>query len=208
MVEIICAVDIADLEQAKILTKKFKDTCMIKLGLEFFVAQGFEGVKAIADLGADIFLDLKLHDIPNTVKKTLKLIKERIKDCNIKMTTIHIAGGEEMMKASVEIIENELLLIGVTKLTSLDSRDEISGDLNPIEMAAHGYKWKLSGIVCACDDITIIKDTTNSEFLTVVPGIRPKGAITHDQKRTATPEEAEENGADYIVMGRGLTHQY
>lgn len=188
----------------------------LKIGMELFYAEGPEIVKIIKSLGHKIFLDLKLHDIPNTVKKSIKVLTA----LGIDMLNVHSSGGIKMMKyASEGVIEacNEYnlrkpKLIGVTQLTSTD-QNMITGELmidaniNDVILsyAKNAHLSGLDGVVCSALESNIIHDSISSDFLTITPGIRLDGDDKGDQKRVVTPRKASELGSDYIVVGRSIT---
>lgn len=208
---IICAIDEHDLNVAASLANRLRDkVCMLKLGLEFFTAHGIFGVKEIAKYGLPIFLDLKLHDIPNTVAKTLEVIKAE-KDLNVEMLTLHVSGGEKMLKEALNMVQGtKIKLIGVTVLTSIDDKDlstlGIEKEINTQVMllAKFAKHVGLHGIVCSALEAKKIREECGKDFKIVTPGIRLNPS-SDDQKRTATPKEAIELGADYIVIGRPIT---
>lgn len=206
---IICAVDTDDTEKAISLINSVKSSVgAFKLGLEFFCSHGPAGVEKIKETGIDIFLDLKLHDIPNTVAKSIRQVSK----LNCFMTTIHTLGGSDVMKAAryeIEECENKPLLIGVTILTShmdvaelgIDStiREEV---LRLAELAA---KNKLDGIVCSPHEVEEIKKNFGKDLKLVVPGIRSDSDKKNDQARTLSAKDALKLGADYLVIGRPIT---
>ena len=207
---IICALDYSDIndtiKMANILQHKVG---LIKLGLEFFLRNGYDGVKKISNIGIPIFLDLKLHDIPNTVAKAIKVIS----DLNIAMTTVHIAGGIEMIERSVTIISNsanpKMKILGVTVLTSISDSStlNISCSLQDqvLYYAKIAKKYNIPGIVCSAKELKMIKNTFGNTLITVVPGIRRSEDALNDQKRITTPKEAITLGCDYMVIGRPIT---
>jgi orotidine-5'-phosphate decarboxylase len=151
--------------------------------------------------GAEVFLDLKYFDIPNTVAKAVSAAVR----LNIKMFTLHIAGGREMIEAAVESAKKEAdarsivrpMLIGVTVLTSSNAA---SGDV--LEMAAAGIDWGLDGVVCSAKEAEFLRGKIKKDFVIVTPGIRPDGHSGDDQKRVATVSEAVKAGSDFLVIGR------
>jgi len=205
---IICAIDTTDIEQARKLANELDGHVgAIKLGLEFFTANGPEGVREVAR-GIDLFLDLKLHDIPNTVAGAVKsaLALDPL------LLTIHCAGGPAMLRAAVEARgARRTKLLGVTVLTSLDASDlAATGQAGPVEtqvrrLALLAQQSGLDGVVCSPQEVALLRQTCGPGFLLVVPGIRPAGAAIGDQKRIQTPRAAIEAGADYLVIGRPIT---
>lgn len=206
--KLICALDHTDITHIEGLVQKTKHHVgMFKLGLEFFIAHGALGVQRIMNQDVDIFLDLKLHDIPNTVASAIKPIS----NLGVKMTTIHISGGGQMIEAAIDAAEGKLMLLGVTMLTSLSDQDidEIGFRRNAenqvLHMAEMAANHNLDGIVCSPNEVAIIRKYFGSKLKLIVPGIRLKNDAEDDQKRTTTPNEAIANGADYIVVGRPIT---
>ena len=182
-----------------------------KLGMEFFYAAGARGYETVAKEGLPIFLDLKLHDIPNTVASGLRSLMRL--DPTPSIINIHVTGGSDMMRAAAEAIDGRALLIGVTVLTSLSDADihevgfvpERSGRDHASALAALAQGCGLDGVVCSANDVRAVKAATAPDFLTIVPGIRPADAETQDQKRIATPRAALDDGADILVIGRPIT---
>ncbi|MDG1153319.1 MAG: orotidine-5'-phosphate decarboxylase [Alphaproteobacteria bacterium] len=188
-----------------------------KLGLEFFNYNGVDGLKT-AMTGKDnfLFLDLKFHDIPNTVAGAIRGCMSGVVP---NMITIHTSGGFEMMKRAKEesaLVASKLgvkapLIVGVTVLTALDNNDMqdigYSNDTKEqaIKLAKLAKRAGLDGIVCSAFEIESIKKACGDDFILVVPGIRPQGVDSGDQKRIMTPEQAIEKGADYLVIGRPIT---
>ncbi|MDG7056432.1 MAG: orotidine-5'-phosphate decarboxylase [Wolbachia endosymbiont of Meromenopon meropis] len=206
---IICALDTQDLNKAVLLAHTlYGKVSMIKLGPEFFIAHGPCGVKEIAKCNIPIFLDLKLHDIPSTVTKTVKAIKKIL---GVKILTLHISGGTRMLSDALNVVKDtEIKLIGVTVLTSIDNEDlnelgvtkEIKSQV--VLLAKIAKKIQLHGIVCSAFEAQQVRQECGKNFTIITPGIR----LYHkcdDQKRTATPKEAISSGADYIVIGRPIT---
>jgi orotidine-5'-phosphate decarboxylase len=178
----------------------------VKLGLEFFAAQGPDGVRRIAGLGLDIFLDLKLHDIPNTVAKTV----EALAPLSPAILTVHAAGGEAMLQAAKRAAPNGTKVVGVTVLTSLDAPDLAAAGVfgSPEEqvqrLADLAKESGLDGIVCSGAEVRAAKAGWADGFF-VVPGVRPEGAQPGDQKRIVTPRDALRDGASVLVIGRPIT---
>lgn len=214
---IICALDTAEKSRALELANQLNGHVgAIKLGLEFFTANGVEGINAVAATGIPVFLDLKFHDIPNTVAGA---IHSAISTMNVFMITIHASGGKAMMKAAMDAAEETSwqkgkkrpLIVGVTALTSLDKQDlHDIGIITPItdhvlRLAQLARDAGLDGVVCAPYEIQEVRKQCGSNFKIVVPGIRPEGSENGDQKRVTTPVEAINSGADYIVIGRPIT---
>ena len=213
---IICAIDFADVEQATTLAEEVRPYVgAVKLGLEFFTAHGADGVKHITQLGIPLFLDLKFHDIPNTVAKAIAATA----GMNMFMLTVHTTGGQHMMKAAIDASDRiaqvtgkeRPLVIGVTLLTSLDQDDISMIGFNHtvqeqvIRLADLAQSAGLDGVVCSPFEIAPIRKACGGDLTLVVPGIRPEGAAAGDQKRIMTPKEALTKGADYLVIGRPIT---
>ena len=183
----------------------------IKLGLEFFFANGRPSYEAVAQEGVPVFLDLKLHDIPNTVANGLRSLLGLSPPPAI--LNVHASGGFEMMKAAVEAVEGRAKLIAVTILTSL-ADDDIwatgfdhtrSARTHARNLAELALKAGLDGVVCSPHEVETIRHATSEKFLTVVPGIRPEDGALQDQKRVATPASALAAGANILVIGRPIT---
>ena len=182
----------------------------LKVGLQAFVAEGPRIVPEVAETGARVFLDLKLHDIPSTVARAVAAAVR----CGASMVNVHALGGREMLVAARESANASgpsVKLVAVTLLTSLDSRSladlPIAGHPEGIvrRLAALAKDCGLDGVVCAPRDVREVKVACGSGFLAVVPGIRPAGTTSSDQKRVATPADALSEGADLLVVGRPLT---
>ncbi|MCA0431739.1 MAG: orotidine-5'-phosphate decarboxylase [Proteobacteria bacterium] len=206
------ALDTPDLPRARELVRSLKSHVgYLKVGMEFFYAHGADGYRAVAEEGIPVFLDLKLHDIPNTVEQGLRSLMRLTPAPAI--INIHATGGPVMMAAARKAVPASTKLIGVTLLTSL-SNDEIwaTGFSRDKETAAHAvaiaglaHAAGLDGVVCSPLDLAAIRKALPRDFLTVVPGIRPADAASHDQKRIATPKAAVDAGADILVIGRAIT---
>lgn len=207
------ALDTPDLERACALAKALvPHVGYMKVGMEFFYAHGAGGYAAVAAEGLPIFLDLKLHDIPNTVASGMKALMQLSPRPAI--VNLHASGGLDMMKAAAEAVNGRAKLIAVTVLTSL-SNDDIwaagfSADQDTGAHAASLAKLAkaagLDGVVCSPHDLAGIRAAAGKDFLTVVPGIRPAAEAAHDQKRIATPGAAIAAGADILVIGRAITN--
>jgi orotidine-5'-phosphate decarboxylase len=203
------ALDTPELERAVILAKALvKHVGMMKIGMEFFYAHGPKGYYAVAETGMPIFLDMKLHDIPNTVAQGLKSLMA-LKPA---ITNIHATGGLDMMKAARDAVRGDTKLIAVTILTSLSNEniwaagfDERETDAHALNLARLSHEAGLDGVVCSPLDLTQIRSTLPRNLLTVVPGIRPADTASNDQKRIATPKAAIDAGADILVIGRAIT---
>jgi len=188
-------------EMSEFVAKLDPNSCIVKVGLQLFIAEGEKVLEFLSLKGFEIFLDLKLHDIPNTVHKAV----QKIAEYNVSMTTIHLQGGAEMIAAANQAKSNTKIL-GVSLLTSLDERDVkmlynnnfIEQFNNLIEVAQNS---EIDGIVCSSKELTLLFD---SDLMKVVPGIR-NHSFSDDQKRVMTSKEAYELGANYIVVGRPIT---
>ena len=201
-----------DLEYSKAIhmAKNFDaNLCRLKIGSQLFTSSGPQIIKELNFLGFDVFLDLKFHDIPNTVYEAVKSAA----DLGIWMVNVHASGGRAMLEASKKALEGfdePPLLIAVTVLTSLseDSLNEVgikdlSGQV--LRLAELTKECDLNGVVCAPTDVKAIKNSFGKDFITVTPGIRPNDSKVNDQNRISTPSEAVKNGSDYLVIGRPIT---
>jgi len=184
--------------------------CKLKVGFELFVAEGPAFVEVLVGKGYDVFLDLKFHDIPNTVASACKVASR----LGVWMINVHAFGGQRMMEAAKAAIAQESKpprLIAVTVLTSMDDEDirSIQVPVSAREQALHlsqlARQSGLDGVVCSAQEVEDMKRLNGAHFLAVTPGIRPKGSAQGDQKRIVTPEDAFAMGADYLVMGRPIT---
>ncbi len=211
--DVIVALDFADAKQTIDFLDKFKDVKpFVKIGMELFYAEGPSVVKEIKKRGHKIFLDLKLHDIPTTVKKAMRVLS----GLDIDMCNLHAAGAIEMMRAAKEGLTREdgsrPLLIAVTQLTSTDQqtlKQQLLID-KPMEetvlsYAANARRAGLDGVVCSPKEAGKVHAECGNDFLTVTPGVRFAGGDVGDQKRVTTPSEAKALGSDYIVVGRPIT---
>ncbi|MDO6446066.1 orotidine-5'-phosphate decarboxylase [Colwellia sp. 1_MG-2023] len=185
--------------------------CRLKVGKEMFTYFGPDFVKALVDRGFDVFLDLKFHDIPNTVAKAVTAAAE----LGVWMVNVHASGGMEMMTKAKEALvpygDKAPLLIAVTVLTSMSEEDLIGLGItkSPAEQVQHLANLTklagLDGVVCSAQEAETLKDTLGKDFKLITPGIRPAGASVDDQKRIMTPEKAIDVGVDYLVIGRPIT---
>ncbi|MCX8100343.1 MAG: orotidine-5'-phosphate decarboxylase [Geminicoccaceae bacterium] len=208
---VLAAIDRPDLEGALALARGLVGAVGgLKLGLELFVAEGPAAVRALAATGLPIFLDLKLHDIPNTVAGAVRAAA----GLGATLLTVHAAGGRAMLEAAVQAARAAAVrprLLAVTVLTSLDAGDlEATGvAVAPLEQAVRlarlAREAGLDGVVCSPQEIAAVRAALGREPLVVVPGIRPAGGPAGDQKRVATPAEALARGADLLVIGRPIT---
>jgi orotidine-5'-phosphate decarboxylase len=178
-----------------------------KIGLQLYTAAGPEIVRAVAATGARIFLDLKLHDIPNTVAKAVAAAGE----LGVRMLTVHLSGGRAMLEAAVEVKPPNLLLLGVTVLTSATEEtlretgvdSVIDGQV--IRLGELGKESGIDGLITSPHEVRPLRERFGDEITLVTPGVRPTWAAADDQKRFTTPHEALESGADYLVIGRPIT---
>lgn len=213
---IFCALDTTETASAVALAKKLQGTVGgVKLGLEFFCANGADGFKAVAETGMPIFLDLKFHDIPNTVAGAIRAVAP----LGPKILTIHTQGGPEMMRRAAETAVEEAeknghdkpWVTGVTILTSMDDSDLKAIGVDDAvadqvaRLAGLAHRSGLDGMVCSPREITLARVATAPDFKLVVPGIRPAGSAAGDQKRVMTPADAVTAGADVLVIGRPIT---
>ena len=206
------ALDTPDLGRARTLARILKPYVgMIKIGMEFFYAHGRQGYEAVAGLGLPVFLDLKLHDIPNTVASALNSLMRL--SPRPAMINVHATGGVDMMKAARDAIAGQSKLIAVTILTSLSDDDIWAAGFEKTKnteaharaLAELANNAGLDGVVCSPHDLAGIRRDLGRDFLTVVPGIRPADAAREDQKRVAMPADAIKSGADILVIGRAIT---
>ena len=177
------------------------DKCMVKVGLELFISEGWKILDLISEKGFEIFLDLKLHDIPNTVAGAIR----KISNFNVSLTTIHLNGGKEMVKAAV-VFKGDVKILGVSILTSLSRKDilEITSsefDIYFDKLISVAKNTNIDGVVCSPSELNKLKDISK---LKVVPGIR-NSISDDDQKRIMSSNDAYQNGADFIVVGRPIT---
>lgn len=214
MKDLIIAMDFPSKEKADEFLINFKgQKLFLKIGMELFYKEGPQIVKEYKKLGHKIFLDLKLHDIPNTVKSATKSLI----DLDVDMVNFHISGGFNMLKEANEVIINSnknIIALGVTMLTSNDENimhKEIKIDNNLslndviLSYANLAKNAGLQGIVCSALEVPKIKENLGENFVTVTPGIRPKSSQSDDQKRVVSPSDARNLGSDYIVVGRPIT---
>ena len=211
--DVIIACDFATAEQTFAFLDKFtEEKPFMKIGMELFYAEGPEIVRQIKARGHKIFLDLKLHDIPNTVGKAMAVLSR----LDVDICNLHAAGGIDMMKAAVQGLTradgSRPLLIAVTQLTSIDQQRMetellIEKPLGEVvdHYALNAQKAGLDGVVCSPLEASRVHQVCGSSFLTVTPGIRFAEGASGDQQRVTTPARAREIGSDYIVVGRPIT---
>ena len=195
--------------------KKFDEPLFVKIGMELYMQEGPDIVRKVKDLGHDIFLDLKLHDIPNTVGSAMKGLAK----LGVDLVNVHAAGGRPMMEAALEGLEagtplgkERPALIAVTQLTStteeqMQAEQKIALSLQESVLHYTGLTKEagLQGVVCSVHEAKAIAEVCGDEFLRVTPGIRLAGGAAHDQKRIATPDGAKRDGSSLIVVGRAVT---
>ncbi len=213
---IIIALDTPTLEGAQKLLKELQGVISFyKIGFEFFTAHGWKAVELVKKSGAKVFLDLKLHDIPNTAAKTAAVIC----DHDVDMFNVHALGGLEMMKEVRKTVDEKTkskkqkpVVVAVTILTS-HSPESLSRELNiskslqdqVLHLAALSHQAGLEGVVCSPQEAALLRKKFPEPFCLVTPGVRPEGSERGDQKRTLTPSEALRAGVDYMVIGRPIT---
>src|SRR5438046_4043840 len=206
--KIIVALDVATKEKALELVKELRDQIsFFKIGLQLYTAEGPEIVRAVLATGAKVWLDIKLHDIPNTVGRAV----ESASRLGVHMLTIHLSGGGEMIRAAIAARANDMLLLGVTVLTSATEQTlrevGISGTVEDevLRLAKLGVEAGMDGVVASPHEIRKRRAEFGNKIKIAVQGIRPTWAEPGDQKRFMTPREALEAGADYIGIGRPIT---
>ncbi len=211
--DVIIACDFASGQQTLEFLGQFGEKKpFVKIGMELFYSEGPQIVRQVKERGHKIFLDLKLHDIPNTVKKSMNVLS----GLDVDMTNLHAAGGSKMMQAALEGLTRpdgrRPILIAVTQLTSTDS-ETLKNELlinTPMEetvmsYAANAKRSGLDGVVCSPLEAAAVHERCGAGFLTVTPGVRFADGEVGDQKRVMTPAEAKKAGSDYIVVGRPIT---
>jgi orotidine-5'-phosphate decarboxylase len=212
---IITALDVETKAQALALVRELDQAVLFKVGLELFTAEGPVLLQEIRALGKGVFLDLKLHDIPNTVGEATRIGVRH----GARMMTIHTSGGGEMMARAAAVAAEESaklgtpkpILLGMTILTSLKNEDlrsiGMTADTSAqvLRLAALAKASGMDGVVCSAQEIEIVRKEVGPKFLIVTPGIRPAWSAAQDQKRIMTPALAVEKGSDYLVVGRPIT---
>ena len=208
---VIVALDYDNQDSALTLADRLDPTlCRLKVGKELFTAAGPSVVKKLTDRGFDIFLDLKFHDIPNTVAKAIGTAA----DLGVWMTNVHASGGSRMMSAARQALDvkgSDMLLIGVTVLTSMDVSDleevGVQGNASAqvLRLAELAKNSGLDGVVCSAQEAKLLKESLGQGFKLVTPGIRLAGSMADDQRRIVTPADALALGSDYLVIGRPIT---
>ncbi|MFL2825912.1 MAG: orotidine-5'-phosphate decarboxylase [Coraliomargaritaceae bacterium] len=208
--ELILALDCEDRKSALDLIKPLQGHLKwVKIGLQMFTAYGLPFVHEIKSMGYNVFLDLKLHDIPNTVAKAILSLSS----ASIDLLTIHASGGSEMCAYAVKARDESnpnLKLLAVTVLTSMNQQQMEALNVNKpvqdhvLDLAKISVDANVDGIVSSTHELKLLRETLGNDPLIVTPGIRPKGADLNEQKRVMTPSDAKELGADYIVVGRPI----
>ena len=206
---VIVALDLEHTLAIDLAKKLDPENCRLKVGSQLFTSAGPEVIEELSMLGFDVFLDLKFHDIPNTVAQSVKAAS----NLGVWMLNIHASGGSIMMNAAKEATSGLLkppLIIGVTMLTSLSEKDVneigIQGISNQaLSLASLAKKNSLDGVVCSVNEVRRIKELLGKDFITVTPGIRSSDSLKDDQSRVSTARNAIENGSDYLVIGRPIT---
>ncbi|HCN73993.1 orotidine-5'-phosphate decarboxylase [Pseudolactococcus plantarum] len=206
----VIAMDFPGMSEVKAFLEQFDkaEQLYLKVGMELFYAAGPDVIKYIKSLGHDVFLDLKLHDIPNTVKSAMRVIRH----LDVDLTNVHAAGGVEMMAEALDGLAGTTKLIAVTQLTSTSEKQmhdfqniQTSLTDSVIHYAKKTQEAGLAGVVCSAQEVEMIKAATSKAFICLTPGIRPIGAAVGDQKRVMTPAKARAIGSDFIVVGRPIT---
>lgn len=208
---LICAIDRADPDGALDLARSLLgEVGGLKLGLEFVGANGPQGVRRMVDLGLPVFLDLKFHDIPNTVAGAVRAAGA----LGVRMLTLHAAGGEAMLRAAIDAADGcdpRPWLLGVTVLTSLNDEDLVATGVRGgaqeqvLRLADLALRAGCDGLVCSPLEVAVLRERFGREMRLVVPGVRPTATALADQKRTLGPAGAIAAGADYLVIGRPIT---
>lgn len=208
--KIIVALDVATKEKALELVQELRDQIsFFKIGLQLYTAEGPEIVRAVLATGSKVWLDLKLHDIPNTVAGAVKSASH----LGVHMLTIHLSGGSEMIRAATDARTNDIVILGVTVLTSATEQtlreigiaDKVANQV--LRLAGLGVEAGIDGLVASPHEIQTLRSEFGGKIKIAVQGIRPRWAEPGDQKRFMTPREALEAGADYIGIGRPITAQ-
>ena len=208
---IFVALDVPSVDRALAIAKSVKPHVGgLKIGLEFISACGPEGIRSIAEMGLPVFVDVKFHDIPNTVAGAIRALAP----LRPALINVHSSGGTAMMRAAAEAAAEftpRPKILGVTVLTSLDAADleELGWQASPLEQVTRLSRLAkhagLDGVVCSPKEIAAVREACGQEFLIVAPGVRPRGAALADQRRVMAPGEALEAGADILVIGRPIT---
>jgi orotidine-5'-phosphate decarboxylase len=206
--KIIVALDLPSKKEALHLVELLRsDVALFKIGLQLYTAEGPEIARSVLRTRAKVFLDLKLHDIPNTVARAV----ESVAELGVQMLTVHLSGGAEMIRAAVGARKSKMSILGVTVLTSANEQtlretgisDKLDGQV--LRLAKLGVENGISAIVASPHEIKTLRAEFGDKIKMVVPGIRPSWSEPDDQKRFMTPRQAIEAGADYLVIGRPIT---
>lgn len=212
---IFCAIDTPDTQRALALAEQLSGAVGgLKIGMEFFYAHGMAGYQALADKGLPIFLDLKLHDIPNTVASAISALAP----LQPALLNVHASGGAQMMRAAANAAKQAQdkgfavpTMLAVTILTSLEQADLAAMGIaaspreQVVRLALMARENGMDGVVCSAHEIDALRAELGADFKLVVPGIRPAGSDMQDQKRVMTPQAAQKAGADILVIGRAIT---
>jgi orotidine-5'-phosphate decarboxylase len=206
--KIIVPLDVSSIDEAVALLDRLPQVNFWKVGLQLFVATGAESLKILRERGKKIFLDLKFHDIPNTVAGACASAK----NYGVDLLTMHAAAGKQAAIAGKTALDGKTKLIAITVLTSLSSR-ELALDLKiPLELSEYALQMAISakesgldGAVCSPHEVAQLREICGKDFTLVCPGVRPQWADKGDQSRVMTPKEAIQAGADYLVIGRPIT---
>lgn len=211
----IIALDFPDEQDVLKFLAQFDEKLFVKIGMELYMQEGPSIVSKVKEQGHDIFLDLKLHDIPNTVKSAMKGLAR----LGVNLVNVHAAGGRTMMEGALEGLEagtaagqTRAALIAVTQLTSTteqqmqqEQKIELALNESVLHYAQLTKQAGLNGVVCSVHEANAIREACGEDFLRVTPGIRMLGGEAHDQKRIATPDGAKQDGSSLIVVGRAIT---
>ena len=207
---LIIALDLPDADQALKMARELSgEVTFFKIGLQLYTAAGPDIVRAIRAAGASVFLDLKLHDIPNTVAKAV----EAAAKLDVAMLTIHLSGGRRMIEAAAASSPQDLLLLGVTVLTSSDEQTlretgvESDVEQQAVRLAELGAAAGVRGLIASPHELRPLRARLGNDIAIITPGVRPAWAAADDQKRFTTPREAIDAGADFLVIGRPVTGQ-
>lgn len=205
---LIIALDVPNARAAQDLVRRIGDAAgFFKVGLQLFIAEGPALVREMVSSGHKIFLDLKLHDIPNTVAQAVQSAAE----LNVSLLTVHAAGGTEMMKSAVHAANGRVKVLGVTVLTSMNDEDlqetGVAGRAldQVLRLASLAQSAGCDGVVASPQEVAALRKTMGEGFAIVAPGVRPQGSAKNDQERIATPAEALRAGASHLVVGRPIT---
>ncbi len=204
---IIIALDLRSKEQVVEVLSQIPQAQFVKVGMELFYSTGPDLIATVKDMGLKVFLDLKIHDIPNTAYGAISTLSKL--GCDI--LNLHCAGGLEMMQRARAAVTGDTLLIGVTQLTSTDQsmlnqQLKIQGTVEDcvLHYANLAKQAGLHGVVCSPQEVTKVRSTLGGDLITVTPGVRPAGDSVQDQKRVMTPKDAIQAGSDYLVIGRPI----